>query len=266
MDRRAMGLGNKLEISEIFNAPQGEGPNMGRQSLFVRVHRCPLACAWCDTRYTWDKSDPDYDKFESLSPQELVWHMKSVSREMSEWPPMAVVFTGGEPMIYQRQIVEVVYGYRRATQSRLDASIHAIPFEVETSGVIAPTSDMLMLCHFNVSQKLPSSGNENVPLDKLLNVEATKRFAGIPGNTFKVVVAEADGEIAVPSYLSWLKEATEEVVSWRSLRERVYLMPEGTTAERVAERQAAVIDLAQQYGVCATTRMQVIAHDNERGR
>lgn len=243
-----------IEVSEIYHAPQGEGKYLGRQALFVRVRRCPLACDWCDTRYTWDKNDPGYAEFASYTPSDLVGEMIEQAYRYN-WAPMSVVFTGGEPMIYQRELVEVIDLFRK--------EFRVLPVEVETSGIIAPTPEMIARCHFNVSQKLPSAGNKCVPLDKLLNPEITRLFAITPA-TFKVVVANEDGDRALESYLTWLREVTRPVVHWNALRQRVYLMPEGTTEERISLCQGRIIQLAQEHGVCVTTRMQVIAFDNRR--
>ena len=213
-----------IEISEIYNAPQGEGPFLGRQMLFVRVNRCPLSCDWCDTRFTWDKSHPDYGKgVHTYSPSGLAQQMLDAAGDQ---PPMAVSFTGGEPMIYQGDLPEVIDLFR---------GHHKIPIEIETSGIIMPSQAMLLRCHFIVSQKLLSSGNKEVAQDKLLNEEITRLFA-VQGATFKVVAAPEDEEQAIPQYISWLRKTTEGPISWDTLRTRVYLMPEGVTAERIAER------------------------------
>ena len=36
---------------------QGEGPETGRPSIFVRLSLCNLTCVWCDTPYTWNWDD-----------------------------------------------------------------------------------------------------------------------------------------------------------------------------------------------------------------
>jgi len=44
-----------LRVAELFGPTvQGEGPAAGERAAFVRLSGCPLACAWCDTPYTWD--------------------------------------------------------------------------------------------------------------------------------------------------------------------------------------------------------------------
>lgn len=45
--------GRSLLVSEIFSSVQGEGPNAGRPSVFVRLGIYNLSCSWCDTPYTW---------------------------------------------------------------------------------------------------------------------------------------------------------------------------------------------------------------------
>ena len=75
-------MSDLLEVSEIFGLTiQGEGPSVGRRAVFLRLRRCNLACDWCDTRYTWDKNDPDYDKYEVLTSEQI-----SLKRLMSKMP------------------------------------------------------------------------------------------------------------------------------------------------------------------------------------
>ena len=39
---------------EIFYSIQGEGANVGKPAVFLRMGLCNLKCSWCDTKYTWD--------------------------------------------------------------------------------------------------------------------------------------------------------------------------------------------------------------------
>ena len=50
-----------LVVSEVFGPTvQGEGPSLGKRAAFLRLGRCNLDCAWCDTPFTWkwDEYDP----------------------------------------------------------------------------------------------------------------------------------------------------------------------------------------------------------------
>ena len=43
----------ELNLVEIYSSIQGEGPDVGRRTLFVRLGGCDLRCSWCDTPHTW---------------------------------------------------------------------------------------------------------------------------------------------------------------------------------------------------------------------
>lgn len=40
-------------LVEIFSSVQGEGPDVGASTLFVRLGACDLRCRWCDSPHTW---------------------------------------------------------------------------------------------------------------------------------------------------------------------------------------------------------------------
>ena len=42
-----------LDLVEVFSSVQGEGPELGTTTLFVRFAECDLRCAWCDTPHSW---------------------------------------------------------------------------------------------------------------------------------------------------------------------------------------------------------------------
>lgn len=247
-----------IEVSEIYAAHQGEGVNLGRPSLFVRMRRCTLHCIWCDTKFSWDKNDPGFHEpyltYNAPPPfaQDIIKHL-----ERPPFVPEAIVFTGGEPLIYQRHLPEVI---------DLVRGVHPIAIEFETAGTIVPTHDMLTRrVHFNVSPKLASSHNDNVPQRILWNERATKEFL-LNHAIFKIVVAKDD----IPTleyYLSWLQEVAHKVLGPNAhWQKRVYLMPCATTPGALEVGQRFVLEHAARLGVRATTRMHVTAFGNERGK
>jgi organic radical activating enzyme len=70
----------KYPIVEIFDAPQGEGINLGAYCTFIRFAKCNLACPWCDT---------NFEKYTELTLEEI---MEKVNQD-------SVILTGGEPLL-----------------------------------------------------------------------------------------------------------------------------------------------------------------------
>jgi len=46
-------LSADANLVEIFSSVQGEGPDVGASTIFVRFGRCDLRCRWCDSPHTW---------------------------------------------------------------------------------------------------------------------------------------------------------------------------------------------------------------------
>lgn len=254
----------EIEVAEIYMAPQGEGPNLGRLSLFVRTQRCNLHCSWCDSAYTWRSLHPSHDEYAVWTPAQLAKAMHAA--HSIGLAPHAVVLTGGEPLIWQRQLHEAMLEYRSRGDMRL-----VPPIEVETSGTIMPSVEMLLLCQFNISHKMKSAGNVGISRERLWREDVIREVIFAPGVAlgnvcFKPVFHPNDYE-EIEVYLNWLSEVGRRVgVSWERLRQRVYLMPEATDAVTLAIAQKSVITLAKNYGVRCTTRLQILAYGNERRR
>jgi 7-carboxy-7-deazaguanine synthase len=85
---RVISDGNVLEIQEIFDTIQGEGPYAGSPAVFVRLWGCNLRCFFCDT------------DFESNgTPQQTVDEIVKLVMAL-QGPRLRplVVLTGGEPL------------------------------------------------------------------------------------------------------------------------------------------------------------------------
>lgn len=89
-------LNRKLRLSELYTSIQGEGPNVGQATQFVRFAGCNLRCpGWpCDTPHSIDPS---------------IWHVESekldseeLYRRLADWP-MSLTLTGGEPFLQNNE-------------------------------------------------------------------------------------------------------------------------------------------------------------------
>ncbi|SQC15380.1 queuosine Biosynthesis QueE [Klebsiella pneumoniae] len=65
-------------INEMFQTLQGEGYFTGVPAIFIRLQGCPVGCAWCDTKHTWDKlADREVSLFSILAK----------TKESDKWGP-----------------------------------------------------------------------------------------------------------------------------------------------------------------------------------
>lgn len=80
--------GKKLPLVEEFYTIQGEGHHTGKAAYFVRLGGCDIGCAWCDTKFSWDRN---------LHPLVSTWQ---IIENAAQYPAKAVVVTGGEPSMY----------------------------------------------------------------------------------------------------------------------------------------------------------------------
>ena len=107
-----------MQISEIFFSIQGEGPGSGQPSVFIRLAKCNLCCANCDT------------------PQQKVneWAIGNVSFRVKEHlarhaSNCRIVVTGGEPLLQQDDLIQLV------------DKLPDVPIDLETNGTISIDQD-----------------------------------------------------------------------------------------------------------------------------
>lgn len=135
-------------VAEIFGPTiQGEGIQMGRRTMFVRLAGCDFRCRWCDSSYAFEPAWASQQ-----SPGEIV-------KQLAEMAPYCktVTLTGGNPLIHDLQ--------------PLIQSLQADAYEihVETQGSI--WQDCLQQVDMiNLSPKPPSSGMhlKKLVLDKFI--------------------------------------------------------------------------------------------------
>jgi len=231
---------------EIFASLQGEGASLGKPTAFVRLSRCNLACQWCDTAYTWRFSGDNRPHRDNLAfergANQLVLDEADVAERITALGQPRLVITGGEPLLQGAALAKMV--------ALLPA---AMAIEIETNGTVAPHPELDPLVHqYNVSPKLAHSGN---PASLALLPERLAAFAADPRAWFKFVIADPDD--------------LSEVLALRDKHamnpERIFLMPEGTSAAVLHQRLRWLAPLALEQGLRLTDRLHIHLYGDTRG-
>jgi 7-carboxy-7-deazaguanine synthase len=123
-----------LYLIEIYKSVQGESSHAGRPCIFVRLAGCNLRCSWCDSEYTFTGGY-------KLSEDDVVAEIAKLA------PVKLVEFTGGEPLLQERELVPLMN--RLLTQG--------YELMIETSGE-RPVENVPKVVHKIVDVKCPGSG------------------------------------------------------------------------------------------------------------
>lgn len=215
---------------EIFHSIQGEGVSQGMPCVFLRLAGCNLACSWCDTAYSWNGTVPGV----RLTPEkaaELALH----------YPCRRLVLTGGEPLIQQKALPALL---------RLLPD-HAV--EVETNGTVMPDTELLeRVTQFNVSPKLPHSGNDAA---KTWKPDILRRLAATEKAWFKFVVAREDDVKTV------LRQAAEAGIPTG----RILLMPLASTRDELDAARVQTVEWCLRYGLRFSDRLHIAIWGSKKG-
>lgn len=240
---------NTVDQPEIFTTVQGEGRNIGKPVVFARLTGCNLQCTWCDTPYTWNWEGTDFEHDAGVKYNREAETVKITVGEavdqISGLPLDRLVITGGEPLIQQNAIGDMISLLREKNDNQW--------VEIETNGTVIPNQRTLDLVdQFNVSPKLANSGN---PEARRRKDRAMETFVATPKADFKFVVFGEDD----------LPEILEIVERYQIPHERVFLMPEGRTEEEVNRHQIELVELCKENNFNLTTRLHVLIYGAKRG-
>lgn len=222
---------------EIFESVQGEGASAGLPSTFVRLALCNLACAWCDTKYTWDWSsfDPRIE-IVRVSAEDVVSAVKAHR-------PRRLVVTGGEPMLQQHAFLPV------ASALKLEGFV----IEVETNGTIKPSEEAVRTVdQWNVSPKLSNSMNAS---ELAVKGRALEFFGCLETSYFKFVVGTPTDVREVVEFLSRVGIP----------HDRVYLMPQATSSRELRIRGRFLVEACIEHDLRLSSRLQIALWGARRG-
>jgi 7-carboxy-7-deazaguanine synthase len=219
-----------VKIAEIYKSIQGEGLLTGTPSVFVRASGCNLRCWFCDTPYaSWQPEGHDYAVDEIIA-------------EVEEWDCGHVVVTGGEPMLFA-ELIPLCRELRRRGRH----------VTIETAGTLyLPVECDLM----SISPKLSGSGPAAAEHPawsrrherERLHCDVLVRLLREYSHQLKFVIDRPDDLAEVAELLASLPAVAAQ---------RVLLMPQGRTAEELAERGRWVEEACRERGWTYCPRRQI---------
>jgi len=227
-------------ISEIFYSIQGEGELTGTPSVFVRTSGCNLRCTWCDTPYA------------SWNPEGKEMSVAEILREVKKHPTQHVVLTGGEPMVAK--------GIRELAAELKKAGKH---ITIETAATISPGGIACDLA--SLSPKLKNSAPDS------------KLFGGLHGKHEKLRQQPEVVREWVENYPFQLKFVVAGAADLAEIQlllrkwggkippEKVLLMPEGITIEKLRAREPMLVELCKAHGYRYCHRLHIELFGHTRG-
>ena len=226
-----------MQVNEIFKSIQGEGPNFGKPAIFLRTAQCNLKCTWCDTKYTWDWENYDFQK----EVNEMT--IDEIKGAILDLEINHLVITGGEPLLQQDDLADLL--------SFLKPNFYV---EIETNCTILPNKMLTDLVdQWNVSPKTENSGN---PLELYENNECYYFFANQENCFFKYVV---ENESDIP-------EIKKFVTKYKIPEKRVQLMTQASTKEEIRTREKSISELAKSHNFAFSPRLHVAMWGSQRGK
>ena len=209
-----------IPLIEVFESIQGEGKNQGVFSIFLRLAFCNLRCSFCDSKYTYENPKFKWEKKEN------------VLKLISSFKSNNLVITGGEPLLWQKNLIEILKEVKKN-------------IEVETNGTIIPLKEFdKYISLYNVSPKLENSKEE---FSKRINKDALKWFSKNKKSYFKYVIDKEED----------IKEVFEQIKEFKIKKERVYLMPCAKNKKELEEKSKIVINLCKKYKFNYSDRLQI---------
>jgi len=210
-----------MKISEVFFSIQGEGKTAGMPRLFIRTSGCSLKCDFCDTTYHIKGHKMDSSEEKML-------------KKYDKW-----CFTGGEPMLHQKEISELISKYKPTW------------VEIETNGTIK-RKELKTMNLFNISPKEKRFQPKGLNPEPILleNFKGIEKFRIV-----KFVYSDKKSQ-------SFIKKIIKK---YQIENDSVWIMPEGATGKKQNAKIKEVWDFCVKNNYNLSPRLHVTTFGNKKG-
>lgn len=183
------GPNDAFRVIELFETLQGEGTDIGRETIFMRLYGCNLKCVWCDTAYSWDESKYFKGIYKKMKQDDILDTVVDLAIPRGI---RAMVITGGEPLMHNHIGLTNLIKHLK----QFGMLNH---FTFETNGTLIPSSELIrQTTLFSVSPKLASSKN---PPFKAEMLDKWMERVFLEQLQFKFVIADIDDAVEVAELL-----------------------------------------------------------------
>jgi 7-carboxy-7-deazaguanine synthase len=248
-----------IPLSEIFYSLQGEGPFAGRPAIFVRTSFCNLNCGYSNdgpSKWKCDTWNVMTETKQKVTPKELA---KSIHDLDTTGGRARVVFTGGEPFLYAKDLAETVKELEEINPD------YIYGIDIETNGTLYDEELVKKVAGIVViSPKLSSSGiskERRINKEALISLVENSRAFPI----FKFVIASEED---IQEVLNDFKPIIEEGISrsknleWRDI---VWFMPAMETISQGLDIKQFVWKRCVELGVPMSLRTHIEVWDKKVG-
>lgn len=240
-----------------FTSIQGEGKTLGKFSFFIRFFGCNFRCSFCDSKFSYNGNNKTYRT--TIKGIKELWEYSNRSLYNVPYTSRAnnIVITGGEPLLFQSQIIELINTFLEKDEQ--------ISFEIETNGSLEMSKEFLFTLAkitnkterilINISPKLHSEVKQyhkmvydNINSLNLLGIPYVLKF-----------VYENDEK----SILSFINEMLTKKINFNN--KNIYIMPECINREEHIKNTQRVLDFCLLHQFNFSPRLHILLWDNKKG-
>lgn len=241
-----------LSADMVFRCTEGEGPLIGKPSIFMRLSTCNLRCRafksadspnGCDSYISWKVRNP-------MTFEEIFKYMEDRNYINDLKRGYIFKYTGGEPTVFLSKL-------EKFTDNFIEKYNFLPRIDFETNATILPSDNWLTKykATFTTSPKLTTNGD---PETKTYKPEVL-RWHSKNGSAFKFVITCSEDIDEI-----WRKYVDDKE-GINVTRDRIWFMPcAGSRAEHI-ERAPAVAEYSRQMGVNFSPRLHLLMYDMALG-
>lgn len=217
----------QVRLIENFVSWQGEGPDSGTTMIILRFKTCDRKCSWCDTSVKMRIS------------AEAPYNLSDIQKTIYE-RAAGLLITGGEPTV-KRHYDETLMLVNNLTYPM--ANIETNGFNVR--GLVNDIDPMKPV-KVILSPKIFTANDGHLYRELLQDIRMYP-------NLFLKLVYEPENEYFM-NFINYIVSDLKDLI----IRQRVWLMPKGTTRADLLSNAGPVFDACEKYNFNFSSRSHII--------